>query len=228
MSYRYRIYKVPIFLKNDKIVEYIESLCRLYTTCTRINMTYDMYVNFLKMNMDGRILLASDDHQIVGTVFVRGEPIVRLTDHKDSPRIQPYVLQRPFPDNRNFFEQSTYYLFPMICNFCRHPDNQYKGVGRTMLQQIIDWCRKDGYRSIYCVPESITELSDPTRQDGTCGMNREYDDQNTKYYTENMRLIGYYKKMGFDILDNHYAVDLCSDGSGDSDYMAFHVLYINL
>ena len=200
------------------------------------------------MNLNGMILLASDDHQIVGTLFVRGEPIVRLTDRTDSPRtdaprndsprtdaprtdaprIQPYVLQRSFPDNRNFFEQSTHYLFPMICNFCRHSDNRYKGVGRKMLQKIMDRCRKYGYESIYCVPESVVGLYDATRQDGTCGMNRDYDNLNNKYYRENMRLIGYYLEFGFKILDNHYAVDFCSNGLGDSDYITFQVLYKNL
>ena len=225
MSYKYKIFKIPNFLKNNKIAEYIISLIQLMGICARIDATYDDYINFLNKNLNGMILLAFDNRKIIGTLFVNGEPVSRLTDPDDSVNIQPYILRRSFVGNRDFFAKYTYYLFPMICNFCRNPDDRYKGVGRSMLQKIIERCQTDGYKSVYCIPESIVGLTDTTRDNGLCGID-DYDNHVNKYYTTNMKLIKYYQMLGFNIFDNNYAVEFCSDATGDSDYIVLNVLYI--
>jgi len=226
MNYKYRIFKIPIFLKNNKIAEYVGSLIQLMSICAGFDMTYDDYINYFNKNMNGMILLAFYNRKIIGTLFVNGEPVTRLADH-DSMNIQPYIIRRSFAGNRKFFGDIVY-LFPMICNFCRNPDDRYKGVGQTMLQKIIKRCRKDGYKAIYCVPESTIGLTDKTRQDGSCGMNYDYDNHDNMYYKENMKLIGYYKKLGFNIFDNNYILDFCSDKTDDSDYIALPVMYMEL
>jgi len=208
------------------ITQYIDQMRQLIGTSfgfDMTDMTDVMFINFL--NMHSLILIAFDGLKIIGTLYVNGEQIVRPINQKDHPII-PYTLQRSFAGNRNYFETMTYYLFPMICNFCRIPDDRYKGVGQIMLQKIIDRFRKNGYKSIYCVPESIIGLVD-SRENGMCGLN-DYDNRDNLYYKENMKLIGYYRKLGFDIYDNHYVVDFCSDKLGDSDYISFPVMYMKL
>lgn len=221
----YKIFKVDDLLKNNEINQYVDQLIGLIKICAEFDLTHNMFIHFL--NMHSMILIAFDDLKIIGTLYVKNEEVIRLDDHK-SAIIKPYVLQRSFTGIRDHFMKNTHHLFPMICNFCRIPDNLYKGVGRSMLQKIIKRCKKDGYKKIYCVPESIIELTDKTRDDKTCGMNSDYDNENNLYYKSNIRLIRYYQKLGFNIYDNHYVVDFCSDKTIDSDYISFHVLYMDI
>lgn len=127
-------------------------------------------------------------------------------------------------DNYQKFEFKSKTIGPSIEALCKRPG--YKNAGAFLLKNMHDVLRKNKIEKVYLVPESMRskEAYEGYLKDNNCKFK---DD----YYTENQKLMGFYKSVGYKILDRTYVIEKCdkkSDDSGWRDFIAYNVMYYDL
>ena len=194
------VYKVEDLLKHKNVLKYIKQLNNLIKISFNNDMTDETYKKYLEYHK--YILIAFYKSKIIGSLYILEDELYKNNDIN----LQTYVLKERDPS----IWTKKVKLFPMITTFCRTSNDKYKGIGKIMLHKISKFLKE--YKKIYCVPESIIGQYDKCTS---------YDNKNNKYYTENMKLIEYYKKMKFKIFKNHYVLDFCENNK----YIILNVMY---
>ncbi len=120
------------------------------------------------------------------------------------------------------FKSTT--IGPSIEALCKRPG--YKNAGAFLLKNMHDVLRKNKIEKVYLVPESMRskEAYEGYLEDNNCKFK---DD----YYAENQRLIGFYKSVGYEILDKTFVIEKCdkkSDNGNQRDFIAYNVMYYDL
>ena len=198
MNYDIKIYDIDSFAKIKFINEYITQLNGLVKLCFGYEWTNEQIMNYIGSH--SQILIAKDGDKIIGMACIGQETVINFNPkktkyYKKNPKyMEPYILKQAFRSNRKFFISHATKIYPMLNCFCRDPNKIYKGLGKYMLSQIINFF-KGKIDEIYCIAESTKGLSHKQKGDNFCGVNYGYNNKNNEYYNTNMLLIEYYKKL---------------------------------
>jgi hypothetical protein len=171
---------------------------------------YKNYItNLLVENIDKKWFFVMDGHRIIGYCFLSEEGYFIETNEK----VKTY---RPIQIK---YLREKVAKGPVIVSLCKNI--KYQNVGSFLIKNLFIYLKNEEFDYVYLVPgssygknnyEYYIEHSYCTYQD--------YD----KYLVSNIKLLIYYKKLGFKVSKKLYDLDKCND----SEYHLFHVLYKKL
>lgn len=108
---------------------------------------------------------------------------------------------------------------PFIETLCKK--SGFKDAGKFLLDNLHALLKQRGITNVYLVPESMRN------KDAYNGyLKHDNCNLSSNYYSSNMRLIEFYKKMGYHILDKSYVIDTCEDNKDIR--IAYNVMMIDL
>jgi hypothetical protein len=213
------VWQLHDFITSDTFDKYKEQMTNLINICFRIKFDQNELKNYI-LSQD-TIFLAINPHnedELLGIACINNETV-----KYSKKRIDTYTLKK---NDLNFNEISEVNLYPMINTFCRDPNPMHKGTGTELIKEITNYYKKNNFKYIYAVPESRNDFKSEKTNDIHCGLLKYgYNNAKSKYYTDTLKLIKYYKSVGFEILENHYLIRMCNN---NNDYTAFNIVHKNL
>ena len=181
-----------------------------------------------------------NNNQVIGHLAIGNEValIVNKTnnpfDHKletytyhDNGNILTNAQQRMYPgilqfDKNNFVDNADTHnkikakkIYPCINGLCRNPNKKFKVFGEAMVQYTCDYFAMIGEKTIYAVAESTIDKQ--SYSNNKCGLKQyknDADRTNSLYFKSNMKLLKYYSGIGFNIVSDHYFIDICNEDNG--------------
>ena len=214
---KYKNYKLDIRLSeignSDYFYIYLDYIKVHYEEIKEIiHKCFPIYNLDKKSYIDLALFLEKDVHYFVlsnNKVVVVGFVDLKLNYYKSDKNIDTYTLT-----DIDLKETTDKYSHASLEGLCRNNDPKYKGLGKYLLDKIIEHLKITTYDYLYIVPESVKSKIKSTLN---CGITDGYKESQKK-------LIKYYKKVGFEIVDGLYDKDVCFDENGNKKYVYLNVM----
>lgn len=196
-----------------KIKHYSDDLAGLINECFGYDYDEESVKRFLENCKFA--FIAFDGSKPIGAAYIQTEKIYTYNEIKKT-----YICIHGQRDRSG----KSLYLYPVISGLCRKQNDKYKGVGTSLLKEIItifeNLNKKESceniVRYVYLVPESVEGKG--SIADNCCGIPPQHPNE---YYLSNERLIRYYQSVGFEILDKYYYIDMCNN---DGDHVHYNIM----
>lgn len=193
------------YIKDNNYKNFINHMKKNYNDANEIiikkygKIIYKLDKNIVKFSKLYPFYFVKDGEKIIGFCMMMDEELFHICES-----MKPYTVY-----DKSIWEK----LEPLSCNeqilnaknvltyLCKDP--KYKNIGILLFNHL-----KNNYKTYYLVSESLRNLNfiDKFKDSNDCNV---YD---KKYYKNNMKLIKYYKKMGFKLVKDTYYVNDCNDG----------------
>ncbi|AYV81329.1 MAG: hypothetical protein Harvfovirus27_18 [Harvfovirus sp.] len=232
--------KFDAYKQNEYIYWNIGRLIALQLNCFPLNnnhirkkneIDYILALNdLIQKNVDKQFyFLLSKDKEIICYCWLGTDYAISLTE-KEISQMETYTLLDKWDDP--LFEKDRQKLTPTIMSLCR--DSEYKGVGKILIDNICAHLKTKNKNILYLIPES-GKFKD-NYQALTCSwykcglMDPEIIVDNKSvnmwdlYKKSNMELIDYYKKIGFELSPNLYALEMCGCDMWYQDHIFFNLM----
>jgi hypothetical protein len=213
-------YKFVYFDNKDEEKEFVENnndkIVEIATRCVSPGDEFDQikendaFRGVVQKSRSQWFFVTSDDHIVAFCKLTPKDSMTRFN--------QPLKTYEPFvyDDIDGIKVEKHITTGPFIDALCKTAG--YKGAGVFLLDNMHRHLKSKGAKRVYIIPESMR-----TKEAYQVGQNCKLKDE---YFKSNQKLVKYYEKMGYEIIENTYFVEECKDRSSES--IAYNAMVYDL
>lgn len=216
-------YKFVYFDDKDKEKEFVEKnsdkIVNIATRCFAPGDEFDRikendaFRGVVQRAGSQWFFVTSDDQIVAFCKLTPEEPMTRF--NQSLKTYEPFVYE----DIEEIKVEEHITTGPFIDALCKTAG--YKGAGAFLLDNMHKHLKSKGVEKVYIVPESMR--SKEAFAGYQEGLNCKLKD---KYLESNQKLVKFYEKMGYEIIENTYFVEGCEDMGSES--IAYNTMVCDL
>jgi len=172
--------------------------------------------SLIENNIDKQWFFAVINDKLIGYCFLMNDYELIKTDLK----LETYRIINISENNMEKIVNVE--KGPIINSLCK--DSNYKKVGAFLIEKILEYLQKNEYDKVFIIPGSSHGKINYFYFTGEDAC-KYYDYE--KYYQANLKLINYYKKLGFKISKKLYDIEKCKENN-ETKFHLYNVLFKTL